>query len=65
MQPEHAAHVKSGDLVLVVAGSAKYPQLSVVLDTWETTAAGAFNPYVRGADLIVDGVVRAAGCMRA
>jgi hypothetical protein len=63
MQPEHAAHVRIGDLVLVVAGSAGYPQLSSVLETWETPAAGAFNPYVRGADLIVDGVVSEAGCM--
>jgi hypothetical protein len=63
MRPERAAHVRTGDLVLVVAGSAEYPQLSVVLETWETPAAGAFNPYVRGADLIVDGVVSEAGCV--
>jgi hypothetical protein len=58
MQQIHSADVRVGDLVLVVVGSAdEAPQLSPVVEAWESAALGAFNPFVRGADLLVDGVV--------
>jgi hypothetical protein len=46
-----------------MAGKDGSVQLSAVVEVWESAAVGAFNPFVLGADLIVDGVVGGyAGC---
>jgi hypothetical protein len=56
-QPKYASEVRPGDLVLVMAASGQATQLSAVVEAWQSAAVGAFNPFVRGADLVVDGVV--------
>ncbi len=49
-----------GDVVMVQVDEGSAPQLSPVVEVWQAAAVGAFNPFVRGADLIVDGVVGGA-----
>jgi hypothetical protein len=58
MQPKYAASIEQGDLVMVMAGDKI--QLSVVLEAWQSSSFGAFNPFVHGADLVVNNVV--GGC---
>ncbi|KXZ54182.1 hypothetical protein GPECTOR_5g278 [Gonium pectorale] len=52
-----AGAVRVGDVLLVDGDSGSPPALSTVASVDVLLARGAFNPYVRGADLIVDGVV--------
>jgi hypothetical protein len=60
MEAKYASEVRVGDLVLVMAAGGQATQLSAVVEAWQSAAVGAFNPYVRGADLVVDGVVSSA-----
>ena len=59
LQPKYGSELRVGDVVLVAAagGSASGLEPAAVVETWVSAAVGAFNPFVRGADLIVDGVV--------
>ena len=59
MQPKYASDVRVGDIVLAAAadGASSGLALVAVEEVWTGLAAGAFNPLVRGADLIVNGVV--------
>ncbi|KXZ41341.1 hypothetical protein GPECTOR_533g535 [Gonium pectorale] len=66
LENRRAADVAVGDVVLLVGGTdgqgdgdgaAASPALATVSHVDTLLARGAFNPYVRGADLIVDGVV--------
>ena len=57
MQPKYASELRAGDVLLVAGGGASGLALAAVEETWTSAAVGAFNPFVRGADLIVDGVV--------
>lgn len=56
-EARYGSEVKAGDVVLVAAGTQQQLAPSAVLEAWVTPAAGAYNPLVRGADLLVDGVV--------
>ncbi|KXZ51391.1 hypothetical protein GPECTOR_12g353 [Gonium pectorale] len=54
MRNRRAGDVRVGDVVLTADPS---PAFEAVESVAVLTSHGAFNPYVRGADLIVDGVV--------
>ncbi|KXZ51396.1 hypothetical protein GPECTOR_12g358 [Gonium pectorale] len=54
MRNRRAGDVRVGDVVLTADPS---PTFEAVESVEVLTSHGAFNPYVRGADLIVDGVV--------
>ncbi|KXZ52030.1 hypothetical protein GPECTOR_10g1053 [Gonium pectorale] len=54
MQNRRAGNIRVGDVVLTADPS---PAFETVESVELLAAKGAFNPYVRGADLIVDGVV--------
>jgi hypothetical protein len=56
---KYASEVRPGDLVLVSDHSNSSVAASKVVSVWLAPATGAFNPFVRGADLLVDGVVSA------
>lgn len=56
-EARYGSELRAGDVVLVAAGDQQQLVPSAVLEAWVTQAAGAYNPFVRGADLLVDGVV--------
>lgn len=56
-RPKYASEVRPGDVVLVSTPGNISVVASEVLSAWLAPATGAFNPFVRGADLVVDGVV--------
>ncbi|MEW5317868.1 MAG: hypothetical protein WDW38_009132 [Sanguina aurantia] len=57
MQYKYSRDLAVGDLVLSTTSINAPAQLTPVTRVWTEIARGAFNPYVRGADMIVDGVV--------
>jgi hypothetical protein len=56
-EARYASQVKAGDVVLVADQASGAVQPSAVVSTWVTADSGLFNPFVRGANLVVDGVV--------
>jgi hypothetical protein len=59
-EARYASEVRVGDLVRAHHVEGQDTQLSAVVEAWRAAAVGAFNPFVRGADLVVDGVVSGA-----
>ncbi|KXZ50376.1 hypothetical protein GPECTOR_16g549 [Gonium pectorale] len=61
LENRRAGDVQAGDLIAVVAGGNVTPSRALSLATVThvdlASSRGAFNPYVRGADLLVDGVL--------
>ena len=54
---KYASAVKVGDIVLSVASSNMTASLVVVETISETMEIGLFNPYIRGANIVVNGIV--------